>query len=62
MKGLEYLEKADKEILNDIIKELSNKTDIDAFLFDNLDKSIKRIFAKSVNEVQYFYDKFKQRQ
>ena len=58
-KSLDYLEKIDKEILNDLLKELINKKTIHPTIFEAFDKTIKKIFSNgNIQEVQFFYDRF----
>lgn len=58
-KSLDFLDKIDKEILNDLLKELNNKKVIHPTIYEAFDKTIRKIFANgSLQEVQFFYDKF----
>lgn len=58
-KSLEYLEKVDKEILQDFIKELQVKNHLQLHLYEAFDKIIKKLYANaSLLEVQTFLDKF----
>jgi hypothetical protein len=61
-KSLELLEKIDKELLQDLLKELKGKSHVHDEMFDLFDKSIKKIYGKeSLGDIQFFYDKFQKK-
>jgi hypothetical protein len=50
----------DKEILSDLVKELSSKATLHPVIYDAFEKTIKKIFINgTIQEVQFFFDKFK---
>lgn len=58
-RALEYLERVDREILTDLLKEVANKPAIHPALFQAFEKAIKKVYnTGNAQEVQFFFDKF----
>ena len=53
------MERVDKEVLHNLMKEVQNKEELDPRIIDFFEKAIKKVYANSsVQEVQPFIDKF----
>lgn len=58
-KALEYLDRVDKEILTDLLKELASKTSIPPAIYTPFESAIRKVFLNAnLQEVQFFFDKF----
>ena len=62
-KSLEFLEKVDREVLNDLIKEIQVKPDISEHLIKSFETGINKAFGNELsNEVESFLNRFKQKE
>ena len=59
-KSLEFLERIDKEVLNDLVKEVQGKSAISEHLLKAFEESVKKVYVnESAHEVQGFLSKFR---
>lgn len=61
-KSLEYLDKVDKEILLDLMKEVIGKQELDLKIRESFERAIEKVYGKDAKnhhqEVQVFIEKF----
>ena len=59
-KSLEFLDKIDKEVFNDLVKEIQGKVMISEYLLKRFEECVKKVYGnQNVNQVQNCLNKFR---